>query len=198
MSRRRLARTLAALVAACAVAATSGCDWLASQIPDVPSQSSAQPTAPASESTQQRTMRLDKEAVQNAYLVAVAETNRLVMAGGAEKATKKLTDNLSGTYLSDEVKTLQLFKSKGWHTDRPVEARVIADQGWSATRIELTACEDNSKVRFFDKSGKEVNKKRDAYLIVQSLVAKKTGGRWKIDSQTSRPVKTFDNEAGCS
>ena len=198
MTTRRSARTLAALIAAGALAATSGCDWLANQIPDVPSQSSAQPTAPASESAQDRAMRLDKEAAQNAYLTAFAETNRLVMDGGADKATKKLTDNLSGSYLSDTVETLRMFKSEGWRTDRPVVTRVTADHGWNATKIELTACEDNSKVKFFDKAGKEVNQKRDAYLGVQTLVAKKTGDRWRIDSKTTRPVKTFDNEAGCS
>lgn len=194
----RTVRTLAALVAAGALAATSGCDWLAKQIPDVPSQSSAQPTAPASESAQVRAMRLDKEAAKNAYLDGWAESDRLLMAGGAERATKKLTDNLSGSYLKDTVATLQEAKSLGWRSDRATPTRVTADQGWSATKIELTACEDNSKVKFFDKSGKEVNEKRDAYLIVETLVAKKTGDQWKIDSQTSRPVKTFDNEAGCS
>ena len=194
---RRTARTLAALVAVGALAATSGCDWLANQIPDVPSQSSAQPTAPASESAQDRAMRLDKEAAENAYLAGFAETDRIALAGGADKATKKLTDNLSGAYLDDAVDTLQLLKAKGWHTDRSGSTKVTADQGWSATKIELTACEDGSKVRLLDKSGKNV-KKGDATLIVQTLVAKKTGDRWKIDSQTSRPVKTFDNESGCS
>ena len=197
MTNRRTARTLAALVVAGALAATSGCDWLANQIPDVPSQSSAQPTAPASESAQDRAMRLDKEAAKNAYLDGNAEYDRLAMAGGADKATKKLTDNFSGAYLKDAVETIQMLKENGWHTDRPGTIRVTADQGWSATKIELTACEDGSKVHLLDESGKNV-KKGDATLIVQTLVAKKTGDRWRIDSQTSRPVKTFDNEAGCS
>ena len=196
---RRIARGLAAAVAAGAcLAATSGCDWLASQIPPGPTPGTVQPTSTASESAQDRTMRLDKEAAKNAYLNGWAESDRLLMAGGADKPTKKLSDNLSGTYLSDTVEALKQEKAYGWHSDRSTPTRVTADQGWSATKIELTACEDNSKVKFFDKSGKEVNKKRDAYLIVQTLVAKKTGDRWKIDSQTSRPVKTFDNEAGCS
>ena len=197
MTTRRTARTLAAHVAAGALAATSGCDWLANQIPDVPSQSSAQPTAPASESVQDRAMRLDKEAAKKAYLAGFAETDRIAMAGGAEKATKKLTDNFSGTYLEGNLEALQLFAKNGWHTDRAATTRVATDQGWNASKIELTACEDSTKVRTLDKSGKEVNK-GGVRLIVQTLVAKKTGDRWKIDSQTSRPVKTFDNEAGCS
>lgn len=196
---RRITRGLAGAVAAVAcLTATSGCDWLASQIPSGPTPGTVQPTSKASESAQERTMRLDKEAAKNAYLNGGSEVDRLVMAGGADKPTKKLTDNLSGTYLSDTMETLQFVRKSGWHSDRASTTRVTADQGWSATKIELTACEDNSKVKFFDKSGKEVNKKRDAYLIVQTLVAKKTGDRWRIDSQTSRPVKTFDNEAGCS
>lgn len=195
----RLARTIAALVAAGAcLTATSGCDWLVGQIPSGPTPGTVQPTSTASESAQERAMRLDKEAAKNAYLAGWNESDRLLMAGGADKATKTLTDNLSGTYLKDTVATLQQAKSLGWRSDRTTPTRVAADQGWSDAEIELTACEDNSKVKFFDKSGKEVNKKRDAYLIVETLVAKKTGGRWKIDSQTSRPVKTFDNEAGCS
>ena len=194
---RRIARGLAAAVAAGAcLTATSGCDWIVQQIPSGPTPGTVQPTS--TETAQERTMRLDKEAAKNAYLAGIAETNRLVMAGGADKPTKKLNDYLSGTYLQDTVETLRMFKSEGWRIDRPVQTRVTADQGWSATSIELTACEDNSAVKFFNKSGKEVNKKRDAYLIVQTLVAKKTGDRWKIDSRTSRPVKTFDNEAGCS
>lgn len=196
---RRIARGLAAALAAGAcLAATSGCDWLVQQIPSGPTPGTVQPTSTASESAQERTMRLDKEAAKNAYLAGGDESNRLAMTGGATKATKKLTDNLSGTYLDDTVESLQTIESSGWHIDRPVTARVTADQGWSAKKIELTACEDNSAVKFFDKSGKEVNKKRDAYRIVQTLVAKKAGDRWKIDSQTSRPVKSFDNEAGCS
>lgn len=194
---RRTARTLAAVAVVGALAATSGCDWLASQIPDVPSQSSAQPTGPASESAQDRAMRLDKEAARKAYLDGSAEYDRLVMAGGADKATKKLTDNFSGAYLKDATETIQLFKTSGWHTDRSISTKVTADQGWSASKIELTACEDSSKVRTLDKSGNEVNK-GGVRLIVQTLVAKRTGDQWKIDSQTSRPVKTFDNEAGCS
>ena len=196
---RRLAHRVAAVIAAIVcLTMARGCDWLASQIPDVPTPSPVTPTSTASESAQDRAMRLDKEAAKNAYLNGGAEVDRLVMAGGADKATKTLTDNLSGTYLSDTMETLQFVKKSGWHSDRATTTKVTADQGWSATKIELTACEDNSKVKFFDKSGKEVNKKRDAYLIVQTLVAKKTAGLWKIDSQTSRPVKTFDNEAGCS
>jgi hypothetical protein len=195
----RIAHGLATAVAAAAcLTATSGCNWIVQQIPDAPTPSPVTPTSIASESAQERTMRLDKEAAQNAYLVGWAESDRLLMAGGTDNATKKLTDNLGGSYLRDTVETLQQAKAYGWHSDRPTPTRVTADQGWSATRIGLTACEDNTDVQFFDKSGKEVNKKRDAYRIVQSLVAKKVDGRWKVDSQTSRPVKTFDNEAGCS
>ena len=193
---RRIARAVAGLVAvgAC-LTTTSGCDWLAAQIPEGPTPGTVQPTS--KETPQDRTMRVDKEAAKNAYLNGSAEIDRLVMTGGADKATNKITDNLSGAYLKDAVETIQLFKKNSWHTDRPGSIRVTADQGWSATKIELTACEDGTKVRTFDKSGKEVNK-GGVRLIVQTLVAKKTGDRWKIDSQTSRPVKTFDNEAGCS
>jgi hypothetical protein len=195
---RRITRGLAAAVAAVAcLTATSGCDWLASQIPSGPTPGPVQPTSTASESAQERAMRLDKAAAKNAYLDGWTEMDRLAMAGGADKPTKKLTDNFSGTYLAGNVEALQLFKKNGWHNDKSAPLKVTADQGWSASKIELTACEDSTKVRTLDKSGKEVNK-GGVRLIVQTLVAKKTGDRWKIDSQTSRPVKTFDNEAGCS
>jgi len=193
---RRIVRGLAAAVAvgAC-LAATSGCDWIVQQIPSGPTPGTVQPTS--TETAQEHTMRLDKEAAKNAYVNGWTEMDRLVMAGGADKPTKKLTDDFSGTYLADNVEALQLFKKNGWHNDKSAPLRVTADQGWSASKIELTACEDSSKVRTLDRSGREVNK-GGVRLIVQTLVAKKTGDRWKIDSQTSRPVKTFDNEAGCS
>ena len=142
-------------------------------------------------------MRLDKEAAEKAYATASKESNRLGMAGGASKPTKILTDNASGVYLEVQMDDLSFLKSRGYRADMGAKTSVTANGGWSAKEIGLTACEDASKVRLLDRSGKEVRKDRPK-RFVQTLTASKIDGRWKITDVNSKIVKTFRNEGGCS
>lgn len=155
------------------------------------------PPATPTESGIDRTRRLDREAAEQAYLTFQREVDRLAQAGGADKPTKVLTDNGIGEYLRLYTDALRAFKDEDQRTDRPASVRVAANQSWSALELGLTACEDNSEVRILDDSGREVLKDRER-RFVQSLIAKKVGGSWKIASMEFKIVKTFDNESGCT
>lgn len=195
MSTRTRA-AVAAVVAAATLSAAglAGCELMAQHTPPLPT---PLPTASTpAETEQERTIRLDKQAAEQAYIAAAAEGNRLAMAGGASKPTKVLTTNLSGSYLDSQMTGLRFLKSKGVRTDRKTSDTVTANMGWSAKEIGLTACEDASKVRLLDKAGKEVLKDRNR-RFVQTLTATKVDGRWKITDTDSKVVKTFHNEGGC-
>lgn len=192
----------AAAVAAAVIAGLGGCSVLSDALSPSPSPSSsatgsATPAATPSESRTDRIRRLDKEAAEQAYLTFQQEFARLAEAGGSDKPTKVLTENAAGEYLRFHTRELQAFRAEGQRTDRPASVRVGANQGWSASELGLTACEDNLQVRILDRSGREVLRDRDR-RFVQSLIAKKTDGTWRIASLKSKIVKTFDNESGCT
>lgn len=191
-------RTKSAVVAVAAAATLSvaGCDLLTQHTPP-PLPAPPATTSTPHETEQERIMRLDKEAAARAYLVAAAESNRLAITGGTSQPTKVLTENLTGSYLDSQMTDLRFLKSKGLRTDRKTSDTVTANMGWSSKEIGLTACEDASKVRLLDKSGKEVLKDRNR-RFVQTLTATKVGGRWKITDTDSKVVKTFHNEGGCN
>jgi hypothetical protein len=118
------------------------------------------------------------------------------MAGGASQPTKTLAENFAGKYLEVQVDDLKTLKSNGWRTDRPTEFSVAATGGWSPSSLELTACEDATKVRLLDESNKEVAEDRPR-RFVQTLTATKVDGRWKITGLESQVVEAFDTEPGC-
>lgn len=194
-TRSRAAVAATAAMAALSLAGLTGCELLAGQVP-LPTPDPTTTSTPA-ETDQERTIRLDKEAAEKAYTAAATEGNRLAMAGGVSKPTKVLTANLSGAYLDSQMAGLRFLKSRGFRTDRKTSDTVTANMGWSAKEIGLTACEDASEVRLLDKSGKEVMKDRNR-RFVQTLTAKKVGGRWKITDTDSKVVESFRNEKGCS
>lgn len=171
--------------------------------PDEPKQStspspamtaSASPTP--TENAQERQQRLDREAAENAYRTSDKELARLAMAGGASKPTKILRATTAGDYLAVQMSDLKDLKKRGWRADRPIRSSVVADGGWSATEIGLTACEDTSEVRLLNKDGKEVLKKRPRRMV-QSLTATRISGTWKVTDLETRFVKSFANESGC-
>ena len=178
------------------VASLSGCQWLAENAPGFPTPD-PKPSITSSETQQERTMRLDKQAVEKAYLTANAEVDRLAMAGGATKPTKVLRATTDGFYLKVQMAGLKVIKENGWRADRPAVVSVSTNGGWSPTSIGLTACEDSSKVKLIDGKGKEVAKARDR-RYVQTLTATKEGGVWKITDGESKAVKSFANEGGCT
>ena len=171
--------------------------------PDEPKQStspspamtaSASPTP--TENAQERQQRLDREAAENAYRTSDKELARLAMAGGASKPTKILRATTAGDYLAVQMSDLKDLKKRGWRADRPIRSSVVADGGWSATEIGLTACEDASQVRLLKKNGKADKNDRPA-RGVQTLTATKVAGGWKITDVDTKFVKSFDGEPGC-
>ena len=192
-TRTRTAAAAAAVVLS--LAGLTGCQ-LPTQVAPLPTPEPTTANSPA-ETEQERTMRLDREAAEKAYTATNKEGTRLARGGGASKPTKPLTDNADGVYLKVQLKGLRFLESKGYRADRAPRTSVTANGSWSARKIELTACEDASKVRLVDKSGKEVRKDRPK-RFVQTLTATRVDGRWKITDVHSKIVKTFRNEGGCS
>lgn len=188
-------RTVAGAAAAVlSLAGLTACQFWA-QVAPLPTPEPTTASSPA-ETELERLMRLDKEAAEKAYKAATAEGDRLARAGGASKPTKILTANAGGFYLEAQMNQFRFLKSKGYRVDRPAETTVTANGGWSAKEIGLTACEDASKVRLLDKTGREVEKDRPM-RFVQTLTATKVEGRWKITDGDSKTVKSFRNEGGC-
>ena len=178
------------------VGALSGCQWLAEQT--TPSfDPKPTPSASATETAQERQMRLDQEAAVKAYTTSTKEFDRLLMAGGASKPTKTLKATTGGFQLEALMNALKTVDDNGWHTDRPAVRIVTANGGWTPTRLGITACEDTSKVKFLDKKGKEVLKDRER-RYVHTLTATKSGGVWKITDGESKAVKDFEHEGSCT
>lgn len=197
-TRTKSAVVAVAAAATLSVAGLAGCDLLTQHTPPpLPAPVPPATTSTPHETEQERTMRLDKEAAVKAYTAVNTESTRLALAGGASKPTNVLTDNAGGFYLKVQMNDLGFLKSKGYRADSAPRARVTANGGWSEKEIGLTACEDASKVRLLDKSGKEARKDRPK-RFVQTLTATKVDGRWKITDVNSKIVKTFHNEGGCS
>ena len=194
-TRTRGAVAVIAAAATLSAVGLAGCELLAQNTP-LPTPDPTTASTPT-ESEKERTIRLDKEAAEQAYTAVITETIRLGKAGGVSKPTNVLTDNARGAYLKVQMDGLRDLKSKGNHAGGTLKTSVTADGGWSEKEIGLTACEDGSQLRLLDRSGKEVEKDRPK-RFVQTLTATKADGRWKITDVDSRIVKTFRNEGGCS
>ncbi len=155
------------------------------------------PSPTPTENAQERQQRLDQEAAESAYRVASQELGRLAMAGGTSRPTRVLRTATSGDYLRGQMGDQRYLKEHGLRADRPLRTSVVANNGWSPTKIGLTACEDGSQVRLLDKSGGEVEKSRPRRLV-QTLTATKISGTWKITNlDATKTVKTFESESGC-
>lgn len=171
-----------------------GCAPAPGPTPTASPSPSASPTP--TENAQERRQRLDFEAAKKAYLTAGAELGRLAMKGGTTKATKILRATTMGEYQRVQMADMKYLYDRGWHADRPAVISVSATGGWSPKELQLTACEDATKVRLLDERGREVAEDRDRRLV-QELTATKVDGTWKISSLTTKTVETFANEPGC-
>ena len=162
-----------------------------------PSLTATSPAPTPTENAQERQQRLDREAAETAYRTADKELARLAMADGASKPTKVLLATTGGDYLKVQMSDQKYLKKHELRADRAVRTSVVANGGWSPTRIGLTACEDGSQVRLLNKNGKEVEKNRPRRLV-QTLTATRTSGTWKITAmEATKTVKSFENESGC-
>ena len=174
----------------------SGPTQSTSPSPSVSASPSPTPSPTPTENAQERQQRLDFEAAKGAYLAGSAEYQRLLMAGGAMEPTAKLKQTTGGFQLKSMTNAIRMMKKNGWRTDRASTQTVVANGGWSAKELRLTACEDTSKVRFLNKKGKEVHSDQPV-LYVHSLTATKHDGVWKITNGESEAVTSFAEDGRC-
>ena len=100
---------------------------VAQRKPAVPSLAPTASSAIPHETDQERTMRLDKEAAEKAYLAAAHEGDRLAIAGGANAATKVLEANAAGAYLDSQVASFRQLKRQGLRIDQATAVTVTAN-----------------------------------------------------------------------
>jgi hypothetical protein len=178
--------SVGAVVTCCALA--SSCS------PDQSPASTPSPTPVAitpAESQLERQMRLDYEAAEEAYRANMAEQDRQSQLGIAVK-TEELTSSASDNYLIFVLQVLRDIRDSGWRARGTTNIRGVARGGWQEGQVRLTACEDNSAIKFMDKEGRDVTPKNDARTYVQDLAVNRVRGRWKVSDVESRPVKSFE------
>jgi hypothetical protein len=136
-------------------------------------------------------MRLDYEAAEKAYRANMAEQDRQSQLGIAVK-TSELTSTATDSYLLFVLQVLRDIRDSGWRARGTTNIRGVAPDGWQEGQVRLTACEDNSAVKFVDKRGKDVTPKNVARTYVQNLTIDRVKGHWKVADVESRSVKSYD------
>ena len=179
--------SVGAVVACCALAVACTPELPASAPSPVPA--STTPT----ESEIERQMRLDYEAAEQAYRDNIAEQDRLAKAGGVRRATAALKSTAEGEYLSFTVASLALIKKNGWRGSGNTMIPGVVQIGWQERRVRLMSCEDGSRLRLFDKSGKDVTPK-GASRFVQSLLIVQRACRWRVSAFDSKSVKALEGQ----
>jgi hypothetical protein len=179
--------SVGAVVACCALAVACTPELPASAPSPVPA--STTPT----ESEIERQMRLDYEAAEQAYRDNIAEQDQLAKAGGVRRATAALKSTAEGEYLSFTVASLALIKKNGWRGSGNTMIPGVVQIGWQERRVRLMSCEDGSRLRLFDKSGKDVTPK-GASRFVQSLLIVQRAGRWRVSAFDSKSVKALEGQ----
>jgi hypothetical protein len=180
--------SVGAVVACCALAAAC-----ASEPASTSTRSPTPVVTTITESQIERQMRLDYEAAETAYRNNIVEQDRLARAGGVHRTTSALKSTAEGDYLSAALASLAYIERKGWHGSGSTAILGVAQVGWQEKRVRLTSCEDGSRLRLIDKSGKDVTPKGNARFI-QSLSVVQRAGRWRVSSFESRSVKVFKGE----
>ena len=183
-------------------AALAGCALVAACTPDAPPTetptpssappSSASPTpsvsASPTETEIERRQRLDFEAAEQAYRTAVNESDRIAQRGGTVSPSALLKTVAAGRYLDVQVNSLKFLKSRGWRITGSVTILDVSSVGgWSADRLQLVACEDNSTWRMVDSANKDVTPARTADYV-QSLTVARVDGRWKVTALSTKEV----------
>jgi hypothetical protein len=148
-------------------------------------------TTTPTESQIERQMRLAYEAAESAYRANMAEQDRQSQLGIAEK-TDALTSTASGDYLRFVLQVLRDIHDAGWRAKGATVIRGVAPGGWQDTQLQLRACEDNSAIKFMDKSGSDVTPSKVERTYVQDLTVTRIRGHWKVTDVESRPVKTYE------
>jgi len=187
---RRGLVSVGAAVACCALAAAC------TPQPAPTSTTSPMPTATTpTESQIERQMRLDYEAAEKAYRDNMAEQDRQSQLGIAVK-TAELTSTATGNYLRFVLEVLGDIHDSGWRAKGATNIRGVVSSGWRKDEIQLTACEDNTSVKFLDGNGRDVTP-NNVRRYVQDLTVNRVNGHWKVSEVVSRPVKSYEG-VSCS
>jgi hypothetical protein len=188
-------------------ATIAGCALVAACTPDQPPAvtptpsptvaASPTPSATPTETDIERQMRLDWEAAEKAYRASTSESNRLHQLGGAKLTSPALKAVATGRYLQLESGSLRYLRSRGWRFRGGVTiVSVKKVGGWSATRLSLLSCEDNSTWRVIDRNGRDVTPKNQPDYI-QTLELIQDHRRWKVSDVASLKVVDVDGSAEC-
>jgi hypothetical protein len=135
-------------------------------------------------------MRLDYEAAEKAYRDNMAEQDRQSQLGIAVK-TKELTSTATGNYLRFVMEVLGDIHDSGWRAKGATNIRGVASSGWRKDEVQLTACEDNTSVKFLDGKGRDVTP-NTVRTYVQDLTVNRVKGHWKLSEVVSRPVRSYE------
>jgi hypothetical protein len=181
--------SVGAVVACCALAPSCIAEP-ASTSPPSPTPAATTPT----ESQIERQMRLDYEAAEQAYRASTLEQDRMYRAGGTTKASPALKATATGSYLRITLQSLREVRKSGWHANGNTEiVGVVRDGGWRPGRVGLTSCEDNSAVRFLDRTGEDVTPNVER-RYVQKLTVVRVTERWKVSTANSTRVHSFEGQ----
>jgi hypothetical protein len=179
------------------VGAVVACCALAACTPEPSPISTPLPTPAATTPTEsqiERQMRLDYEAAEETYRASTLEQDRMYRAGGATKASRVLKATTTGSYLKITLQSLREIHKSGWHAKGSTEIVGVArDGGWRPDQVGLTSCEDNSAVRFFDRTGEDVTPNVER-RYVQKLTVVRVTERWKVTTANSTRVPSFEGQ----
>ena len=181
--------TVGAAVACCALAAACTPEPVPNSTPS-PSSAATTPV----ETQIERQMRSDYEGAEEAYRANTSEQDRLYRAGGSTKATSALKATATGSYLKITLKSLREVHKSGWHSKGSTKILgIVRDGGWKPGQLGLTSCEDNSTIRFFNRSGEDVTPAVER-RYVQKLTVIKVAKRWKVSTAASTRVHSFEGQ----
>jgi hypothetical protein len=181
--------SVGAVVVCCALAAACTSEPSSISTP-VPTSAATTPT----ESQIERQERLDYEAAEEAYRASTLEQDRIYRAGGATKASPALKATTTGSYLRITLESLREVHKSGWHAKGHTEiVGVVRDGGWRPDQVGLTSCEDNSAVRFLDRTGDDVTPNVER-RYVQKLTVVRVNERWKVSTASSTRVHSFEGQ----
>jgi hypothetical protein len=179
-----------ALVAAC----TPEPGATTTPTPAPPATASATPSATPTETEIERQQRLDFEAAEKAYRVAITESDRIAQLGGANQPTTRLRSVATGKYLNAQLDSLRFLKTRAWRIRGSITVLGVRPiGGWTAERLELLACEDNSTWRMVNADGMDVTPK-DTMDYIQTLAVTRVGNRWKVSSFTTKEVPAVSSK----
>jgi hypothetical protein len=150
-------------------------------------------TTSPSESSAEKKQRLAFEEAETAYRHNMDEQDRLYASGGVQEPTQVLEDTTTGAYLDFIIDDLRYIKREGLHILGPTSIVGVAHIAWTGDTVSLKTCEDNSKSRVLDRSGRDRTPKTSR-RYVQILSVVKAGGRWKVAEGETQKVDSFRSQ----